>query len=140
MADNELENMTSEELYTLAKQKEADERKWIAKENKQKIVDLREERKQLLLRHKKEVNEVNARIKALGGRVPVSSAVAKGGTSVTAAIVELLEAGELDTKAIREKLDAIGVSVGNLGQTLAYLKKNGKVASVARGVYKKVGL
>ena len=137
MADNELENMTSEELYTLAKQKEADERKWIAKENKQKIVDLREERKQLLLRHKKEVNEVNARIKALGGRVPVSSAVAKGGTSVTAAIVELLEAGELDTKAIREKLDAIGVSVGNLGQTLAYLKKNGKVASVARGVYKK---
>ena len=138
MADNELENMTSEELYTLAKQKEADERKWIAKENKQKIVDLREERKQLLLRHKKEVNEVNARIKALGGRVPVSSAVAKGGTSVTAAIVELLEAGELDTKAIREKLDAIGVSVGNLGQTLAYLKKNGKVASVARGVYKKV--
>jgi hypothetical protein len=130
-------NMTADELYALAKQKEADEKKWIAEENKQKISDLREERKQLLLRHKKEVNEVNARIKALGGRVPVSSAASKGGAGATAAIVELLEAGELDKKAIREKLDAIGVSVGNLGQTLAYLKKNGKVASVARGVYKK---
>ena len=47
------------------------------------------------------------------------------------------EVGEMDTTTIREKLDAIGVSVSNLGQSLAYLKKNGKVSSVSRGVYKK---
>ena len=137
MSDNDLNNMTVDELYALAKKKESDEKKWIAEENKQKIADLRGERKQMLLRHKREVNEINAKIKQLGGSVPVSSAVAKGGTSATAAIVELLEAGELDTKTLREKLDEQGVSVKNIGQTLAYLKKNGKIASVARGIYKK---
>jgi hypothetical protein len=69
--------------------------------------------------------------------VPVSSAVASGATGATAAIVELLEAGELDTKTLRSRLDEMGVSVKNIGQTLSYLKKNGKVASVARGIYKK---
>jgi beta-phosphoglucomutase-like phosphatase (HAD superfamily) len=131
-------NMTADDLYTLAKQREIDERKWIAEENKQKIADLREERKQLQARHKKEINEVNSRIRALGGKIPAASATGKGRTGISAAIVELLdEVGELDTTAIREKLNSIGVSVGNLGQTLAYLKKNGKVASVSRGVYKK---
>ena len=130
----DINNMTADELFALAKQKEADERKWIEEENKGQIAELREKRKQMLLRYKKEVNEINAKIKTLGGRVPVSSTVAKG---ATAAIVELLEAGELDTKKLREKLDEMGVSVKNIGQTLAYLKKNGKVASVARGIYRK---
>ncbi len=131
-------NMTADDLYKLAKQREVDERKWIAEENKQKIAELREERKQLQARHKKEINEVNSRIRALGGKVAGTSTTGKGRTGISAAIVELLdEVGELDTTAIREKLDSIGVSVGNLGQTLAYLKKNGKVDSVSRGVYKK---
>ncbi len=131
-------NMTADDLYKLAKQREIDERKWIAEENKQKIAELREERKQLQARHKKEINEVNSRITALGGKVAGTSTTGKGRTGISAAIVELLdEVGELDTTAIREKLNSIGVSVGNLGQTLAYLKKNGKVDSVSRGVYKK---
>ena len=133
----DLNNMTADDLYKLAKQREADERKWIAEENKQKIADLREERKQLQLRHKKEINEVNSRIKALGGKVSGTLASGKGRTGASAAIVEILDAGEMDTKAIRDKLEAIGVAVGNLGQTLAYLKKNGRIASVARGVYTK---
>ena len=131
-------NMSAEELFKLAKQREADERKWIAEENKQKIAELREERKQLLLRHKKEISEVNSKIIALGGQVAGTSVAKKGRTGVSAAIMGLLdEVGEMDTTAIREKLDAIGVSVSNLGQSLAYLKKNGKVSSVSRGVYKK---
>ncbi len=134
----DLNKMTADDLYKLAKQREIDERKWIAEENKQKIAELREERKQLQARHKKEINEVNSRITALGGKVAGTSTTGKGRTGISAAIVELLdEVGELDTTAIREKLNAVGVSVGNLGQTLAYLKKNGKVTSVSRGVYKK---
>ncbi|MEA3303311.1 MAG: hypothetical protein U9Q75_08580 [Pseudomonadota bacterium] len=131
-------NMTADDLYKLAKQRELDERKLIADQNKQKIAELREERKQLQARHKKEINEVNSRIRALGGKVAGTAATGKGRTGISAAIVELLdEVGELDTTTIREKLNDIGVSVGNLGQTLAYLKKNGKVDSVSRGVYKK---
>ncbi len=131
-------NMTADDLYKLAKQRELDERKLIADENKQKIAELREERKHLQARHKKEINEVNSRITALGGKVTGAAATGKGRTGISAAIVELLnEVGELDTTAIREKLNEVGVSVGNLGQTLAYLKKNGKVTSVSRGVYRK---
>ncbi len=134
----DLNNLTADDLYKLAKKREIDERKWIAEENKQKIAELREERKQLQARHKKEINEVNSRITALGGKVAGTSTAGKGRTGISAAIVELLdEVGEMDTTAIREKLNTIGVSVGNLGQTLAYLKKNGKVDSVSRGVYKK---
>lgn len=145
-------NMTAEDLYNLAKQREIEEQKKVMQENQQKITELREERRQLQLKHNKEIREetrqlkirhknelkdVNARIKSLGGRVSGASATGKGRTGASAAIVEILDAGEMDTKAIREKLEAIGISVGNLGQTLAYLKRNGRVASVARGIYKK---
>ena len=133
----DFQNMTADEIFALAEQKAADEKKWFEDENKAKVAELREERKQLLLRHKKEINEVNARITALGGKVAGATATGTGRTGVSAAVVELLDAGELDTKAIKEKLDAIGISVKNLGQTLSYLKSNGKIASVARGIYKK---
>ena len=145
-------NMTAEELYSLAKQREVEEQKKVMQESQQKIAELREERRQLQLKHNKEMREetrqlkarhknelkdVNAKIMALGGRVSGASAGGKGRTGASAAIVEILDAGEMDTKEIREKLEAIGVSVGNLGQTLAYLKRNGRVASVARGIYTK---
>ncbi|MEN8214648.1 MAG: hypothetical protein ABFR19_09835 [Pseudomonadota bacterium] len=133
----DIKNMTAEELYKLAQQREVEERKRIAEENQQKIAELREERRQMQLRHKKEISEINARIKALGGRVSGAAGTAKGRTGASAAIIEILDAGKLDTKEIRDKLEAIGISVGNLGQTLSYLKRNGKVVSVARGVYKK---
>ncbi len=150
MSKTDYNKMTAEELYNLAKQREIEEQTKVMQENQQKIAELREERRQLQLKHNKEIREeirqlknkhknelkdVNARIKAFGGRV--SGALAKGRTGASAAIVEILDAGEMDTKAIREKLEAIGISVGNLGQTLAYLKRNGRVASVARGTYKK---
>jgi hypothetical protein len=139
MAKNKLKNMSSEELFALANEKQADERQKIEEENKGKISELREERKQMLLRQKKEINEINKRITALGGKVAdAAAATGKGRTGVSAAIMGLLEDVEhMDTKTIKEKLEAVGVSVGNLAQSLAYLKKGGKVESVEHGVYKK---
>ena len=134
----DFKNMSADELFALANQKQADEKKWIEEENKGKIAELKDERKQILLRHKKEINEVNAKIKSLGGKVAGATTTGKGRTGVSAAIMGLLEDVEnMDTKTLRERLDEMGVSVGNLGQSLAYLKKNGKVDSVGRGVYKK---
>jgi DNA-binding transcriptional ArsR family regulator len=134
----DMNKITSEELFALAKQKEADEKKWLAEENKQKIAEVRAERKAILLRQKEEINEINKRITALGGKVAGATATGKGGAGISAAIMGLLEEVEhMDTKAIREKLESLGLSVGNLGQSLAYLKKGGKVDSVERGVYKK---
>jgi chromosome segregation ATPase len=137
MTEEELKKLSAEQLYKLAQKKEAQEAKRAEMENKSKIAALRKERAEMLKRHKQEINAINKQIKALGGRVPVSSAASKAATSATAAIVEILEAGELDTQTIREKLNELGISVKNLGQTLSYLKRNGQVASVARGIYRK---
>ena len=49
------QNMTSEELFAFAKQKQADEKKWLAEENKQKISEVRAERKAILTRQKQEL-------------------------------------------------------------------------------------
>ena len=134
----DFKNMTADAIFALAEQKQADERKWIEEENKQKIAEVRAERSQIILRQKKELNEINKRITALGGKVAGATTTGKGRTGVSAAIMGLLEDVEnMDTKTIKEKLEAVGVSVGNLGQSLAYLKKGGKVESVERGVYKK---
>ncbi len=133
------EKMSAEELFSLAKKKQSDEKKWIAEENKGKIAEVRAERKAILLRQKNEINEINKRITALGGKVAGATSTGKGRTGVSAAIMGLLEDVEhMDTKAIREKLEALGVSVGNLGQSLSYLKGKGHISSVERGVYKKV--
>jgi hypothetical protein len=137
MADN-LKNMSAEKLYELAKQRELEEQQKAKQEKQQKIADLREQRRQLQLRHKKEINEINAKIKALGGRVTGAATSGKGRTGASAAIIKILDAGEMNTNEIREKLEAHGISVGNLGQTLAYLKRSGRIVSVSRGVYKNI--
>lgn len=138
MSKKKLKKMSSQELYALAQKKEAQEKKWFAEENKGKINELRQERKAILLRQKKEIQEINKRINALGGKVAGATATGKGRTGVSAAIMGLLEEVEnMDTKEIREKLEALGVSVGNLGQSLSYLKAKKRVSSVGRGVYKK---
>ncbi len=134
----DIRKMSADELFSLAKQKQSDEKKWLAEENKGKIAEIREERRQIMLRQKKEINEINKRITALGGKVAGATRTGKGRTGVSAAIMGLLEEVEhMDTKAIREKLEALGVSVGNLGQSLSYLKGKGHISSVERGVYKK---
>ncbi len=134
----DMNKMTSEELFALANQKQSDEKKWIAEENKGKIAEVRAERKAILLRQKNEINEINKRITALGGKVSGATTTGKGGAGISAVIMGLLDEVEhMDTKAIREKLETLGVSVSNLGQSLAYLKKGGKVESVERGIYKK---
>ncbi|MGD8265590.1 MAG: hypothetical protein PVH09_03435 [Chromatiales bacterium] len=101
---------------------------------KTKIAELREQKKVLMAKHRKELAAIDAEIRALGGR----SGGRKGRQSgASAAILELLgKNGEMDTKSIRSKLESQGVAVSNLGQTMAYLKRNGKVKSTGRGVYK----
>ena len=53
----DIRKMSADELFSLAKQKQSDEKKWLAEENKGKIAEIREERRQIMLRQKKEINE-----------------------------------------------------------------------------------
>jgi hypothetical protein len=134
MAKKDLQKMSAEELYALAQKKEKEEEAKQKEALKTKIAELREQKKALMSKHKKELAAIDAEIRALGGR----SGVRKGRqTGASAAILELLgKNGEMDTKSIRSKLESQGVAISNLGQTMAYLKRNGKVKSTGRGVYK----
>ena len=134
MAKKDLQKMSAEELYALAQKKEKEEEAKQKEALKSKIAELREQKKSLMAKHRKELAAIDAEIRALGGR----SGGRKGRqTGASAAILELLgKKGEMDTKSIRSKLESQGVSVSNLGQTMAYLKRNGKVKSTGRGVYK----
>ena len=134
MAKKDLQKMSAEELYALAQKKEKEEEANQKEALKSKIAELREQKKSLMAKHRKELAAIDAEIRALGGR----SGARKGRqTGASAAILELLgKKGEMDTKSIRSKLESQGVAVSNLGQTMAYLKRNGKVKSTGRGVYK----
>lgn len=134
MAKKDLQEMSAEELYALAQKKEKEEEANQKEALKSKIAELREQKKSLMAKHRKELAAIDAEIRALGGR----GGARKGRqTGASAAILELLgKKGEMDTKSIRSKLESQGVAVSNLGQTMAYLKRNGKVKSTGRGVYK----
>ncbi|MEJ2307953.1 MAG: hypothetical protein P8Z78_01395 [Gammaproteobacteria bacterium] len=101
---------------------------------KAELAKLRDERKELIAKHKKKLAALDAQIRAMGGRTGGASKGRQTGASAT--ILKLLADGEMDTKSIRSRLESMGISVSNLGQTMAYLKRNGKVKSAARGVYK----
>lgn len=134
MAKKDIQKMSAEELYALAQQKEKEEAASQREAAKAELAKLRATRKEILARHKKELSEIDAQIRAHGGR---STGASKGRqTGASAAILKLLSKGKMDTKTIRAKLEAQGISVSNLGQTMAYLKRNGKVKSPSRGVYK----
>lgn len=135
MAKKDIQQMSADELYALAQQKEKEEEAREKEALKAKITELRDKKKALMARHRKELAAIDAEIRALGGR---SGGGRKGRqTGASAAILELLgKKGEMDTRSIRSMLESQGVSVSNLGQTMAYLKRNGKVKSTGRGVYK----
>jgi hypothetical protein len=134
MAKKDIQKMSAEELYALAQQKEKEEAARQKEAAKAELAKLRATRKEMLARHKKELAEIDAEIRAHGGRTVGASKGRQTGAS--AAILKLLAKGEMNTRKIRAKLEAQGISVSNLGQTMAYLKRNGKVKSTGRGVYK----
>ena len=136
MAKKDIQQMSADELYALAQQKEKEEEAREKEALKSKIAELRRKKKTLMAQHRKELAAIDAEIRALGGR---SGGGGRKGrqTGASAAILELLgKKGEMDTRSIRSMLESQGVSVSNLGQTMAYLKRNGKVKSTGRGVYK----
>ena len=134
---NSVNNMSSAALYKLAQQVEQEERAKQQEASKEKIVALKAKRRQLVAEQKKELAKLDAEINKLGGKAPSSSSRKKRkGGSVSAAVLEAITAaGEISTQDLKAALDSKGVKAGNLGQTLAYLKRQGKISSPSRAVY-----
>jgi hypothetical protein len=135
MAKKSVSDLSSEELYALAKKREEQEEVEAREAAKAQLDDLRRQRREMVTRHRKELAGIDAEIRSLGGRAPRGRRRG-GGPSVTDQVLEIVSsAKKISTKEIKAELDSRGVIANNLAQTLAYLKRQGKVKSPARSVY-----
>jgi hypothetical protein len=129
-----IDELSAEELFALAQQREEQEAQAERELVKQQVEELKARRKELIAQHRKEISALDKEIKRLGGRT--GGTRKPTGVNVTDAVMEIVyDAGEISTKEIKAKLDSKGVPTQNLSQTLAYLKRQGRVHSPSRSVY-----
>jgi len=129
-------NFSSEELFEMAKLRAQEEKEMQKQELRSQVADLKAERKEILARHKRELAEIDGRIRGLTGRRGRGAGSKGTQTGISGVVLDLLaNTKKADTKQIRAELEAQGINTANLAQTLAYLKRTGRVTSPARGEY-----
>ena len=136
MARKSLAGLSSDELYEMAREREEQEAAEAQAAVREQIEELRNVRRETVARHRKELAAIDAEIRGLGGRTPRGKQRRSSGGSVTEQVYEIVSsAKKISTKDIKAELEQRGVVAKNLAQTLAYLKRQGKVASPARSIY-----
>lgn len=136
MAKKSLTDLSSDELYRLAQEREEQEAAEAKEAARAQIDELRNTRREMVARHRKELATVDAEIRGLGGRSTRGKRRASNGGSVTDQVLDIVsKSKKVSTKEIKAELEKRGVVANNLAQTLAYLKRQGKVTSPARSVY-----
>ena len=129
-------SMSSDELFKLAEQRKQEE---MAKETeavKEKINALRTKRRELIAKHKKQLATIDNQIKKFGGGTPKRTAKSGRGSITNAILSAIEQAGTITTKELKSTLKTQGINANNLAQTLAYLKRQGRIASPQRATYK----
>lgn len=134
------EEMSSEELFELAKSRQMEEEKSIREELKKELDDLRKKRREIAAQYKKELTQVDDDIERIRERMSPNSAAASrsksSSTNISAAVLNTLQTHKrMSTKTLQTELESNGIVAANLSQTLAYLKRQGKVISPERAVY-----
>ena len=136
MAKKPLSELSSDELYRLAQEREEQEEQAAKEAVRAQLDDLRKKRREVMARHRKELAAIDAEIRNLGGRTARGKRRGSGDGSVTENVLEIVsKANKISTKEIKAELEQRGVVANNLAQTLAYLKRQGKVTSPARSIY-----
>ena len=136
MAKKSVSDMSSDELYRLAAEREEQEAAEAREAARAQIEELRNQRREAVARHRRELAEIDAEIRSLGGRAGGSKRRRSGGVNVTDQVLDIVSKGKkISTKEIKAELENRGIVAKNLAQTLAYLKRQGRVTSPARSVY-----
>lgn len=130
-----LEELSSEELYQIAREREEQERMQEEESRREQVQALREERRALVAHHRSELAALDRQIRALGGRAAGGRGGRSGGNLSQVVLNAVAEAGQISTSDLRAQLEAAGANVKNLSQTLAYLKRTGRLKTKGRGVY-----
>ena len=125
--------LSSEELYALAQQRKVEEELMQKEAIKEQVDDLKSQRRELVAKQKRELAALDAEIRRLGGRTRTRQ---RSGINVAESVLQIVQsAGEISTKDIKAELEKQGIKASNLSQTLAYLKRQGRVVSPARSLY-----
>lgn len=136
MAKKGLSELSSDELYELARAREQQEEEAARETVRAQLEELRQARREMAARHRKELAALDAEIRSLGGRASRGKRRSAAGGSVTEHVMEIVgKAKKISTKEIKAELEARGVVANNLAQTLAYLKRQGRVTSPERSIY-----
>ncbi len=136
-----IETMSSEELFELAEFRRIEEEKDARQTLKSELEELRKERRELINQHKKTLSQVEDRIEkiraSLSSTPGASNRLSRSsGTNISAVVLSTLETHKkMSTKELQAELNSNGVVAANLSQTLAYLKRQGKIISPERAVY-----
>ena len=141
--DKLIHEMTSQELFDLAKLRRNEEAQLARKELRDELNNLRQERRDLEKEYKKSVNAVEKQIDAIKEKMSPDMPAEKrhsrnnGGGSISHAVIEALRAAgqPVDTASLHKALTQAGFDTSNLSQTLSYLKRQRKVVSPVRAVY-----
>lgn len=136
MAKKGLSDLSSDELYELARVREEQEATEAKEAARAQIEELRAARREMVAGHRKELAALDAEIRSLGGRSARGKRRASSGGSVTDQVLDIVStAKKISTKEIKAELENRGVVANNLAQTLAYLKRQSKVTSPERSIY-----
>lgn len=136
MAKKTIADLSSEQLYELAREREQQEEAEAHEAARAQIEDLRQQRRETAARHRKELAAIDAEIRKLGGRTGPGRRRSAAGGSVTEHVLDIVsKSKKVSTKEIKSELENRGIVANNLAQTLAYLKRQGKVTSPARSIY-----
>ena len=136
----DIEELTAEELFALARKREQEEAEREGKRLVKKREELKVKRKELVAQQRKELAALDREIRKLGGTVRrrglAKARRAGGGATITEQVCAIVATQpEMTIAEIREKAEEAGVETRNLSQTLAYLKRQGRLDSPRRGVY-----
>ena len=141
--DKLIGDMTSQELFDLAKSRKIEEAQVARKELKDELNSLRQERRELEKEYKRATAAIEKQIDAIREKMSPDMPVEKrrsrnNSGGVSQAIKEVLSAagGEMKTSELHEVLTERGLDTSNLSKTLSYLKRQEHVVSPARAVYR----
>jgi aspartokinase len=146
MMDKLVHEMTSQELFDLAKSRKTEEAQVARRELRDELNSLRQERRDLEKDYKKAVSAIEKQIDAIREKMSPDMPTEKrrsrnNSGNVSRTVLETLRAsgGQMTTTELHAVLNQAGFDTSNLSQTLSYLKRQQKVVSPARSVYQLVG-
>ena len=132
-----LTELSAAELFELANQRKKEEELAKTAHIREELAQLKADKASLVAEHKKALSSIERQIKKLQKKVGQTGASSGEKTrGLSKSVIEFIETkGQASVSDIKQHLTEQGLNATNVGQQLAYLKRQGRVSIVTRGIY-----